>query len=374
MKNPFVYGKVVDGRNFCNRKREISELCRDIENSQNVIVFSQRRFGKTSLIKDVLRKSLNRGIVTVYVDLYPVVTEEDFIRIYAEAIATSIFGRARRKLKELATVFTKLRPTLTLDHGGQPSYGFDIDRREMLPSLNDVLESPKRYVLKKKQKAAVVFDEFQQIGQLGNDRIEKTIRSVTQSHNDIAYIYMGSKKHLIVDMFNNPNRPFYRSAKSFPLEKIHSGELSRFIRGKFEGSHRSLSDALASDIIRTCESHPYYVQYLCHIIWERTRSRKNITVDDMTASLKLLLQRESSAYEATMDLLTTRQKQALLTLGKSLAGDKLFSSGFLQRNNLGSASSLQRTLQSLVDKNLVDKEKNTYSIIDIFFKRWLSEL
>ena len=55
MKNPFVYGKEVFGDNFCNRKSEINELCRDVVNSQNVIIFSQRRSGGTSLIKEVFR-------------------------------------------------------------------------------------------------------------------------------------------------------------------------------------------------------------------------------------------------------------------------------------------------------------------------------
>ena len=55
VKNHFVYGETVSGDNFCDRARETRELVADIKNGQNVIIFSPRRYGKTSLIKQALR-------------------------------------------------------------------------------------------------------------------------------------------------------------------------------------------------------------------------------------------------------------------------------------------------------------------------------
>jgi uncharacterized protein len=374
MKNPFVYGKEVAGDNFCNRKKETHELCRDIENSQNVIIFSQRRYGKTSLIKRVFELSKHKGIVTVYADLYPVLTEEDFISIYAGAIAESILGKTKKNIKNIAQFFKKIRPKFTLNQNGEVSYTIDIEKKEILPSLEDALDSINRYANSKKKKAVVCFDEFQQIALFKTDKAEKTMRSLFQKHKNISYIFMGSKKHLISDIFNSPNRPFYRSGKSFPLGKIDKSELSEFIRKKFELSHKVLSDNLANDIIDICECHPYYVQYLCHIIWERAIDKKNITEEDFSKSLGLLLERESSTYEATWNLLTLNQKQALMALSKMLPEDKLFSHEFLKKHNLGSASSLQRTLISLVEKDLIDKEGDSNTIMDVFFKKWLAEI
>lgn len=374
MKNPFIYGKEVSGADFCNRKNEIRELTRDIENSQNVIIFSQRRFGKTSLIKEVLVRARQKGMVTIYVDLYSVMAEEDFVRIYAEAIANSIFGKTRKSFKFVASFFKKIRPKLYMDNNGNPSIGVDIDKKEIVPSIKDVLESVKRYADQKKKKVAVVFDEFQQIGQLKTDQLTKVIRSLTQPHDNISYIYMGSKKHLIMDMFNNPNNPFYRSAKPFPLERIDKAELMRFIEEKFKITGKRLTGDIVEQIVDICENHPYYVQYLCHIIWESADERKMDTRDILHENLALLLERESSTYEATLDLLTTKQKQALMVISKTLPGEKIFSSGFLRRFNLDAASSFQRTIQSLVEKDLIDRGNDGYSITDIFFKKWLSDL
>lgn len=374
MRNPFVYGKEVSGNNFCNRKKEILELCRDIENSQNVIIFSQRRYGKTSLIKKVFEIIKRKGIITIYVDLYPVLIEEDFISIYAKAVTDSILGKIKKNMKSVTKFFKTIRPKFTVAQNGEVSYSIDIEKKDILPSLEDVLESINRYVISKRKRAVVCFDEFQQISLFKTDKLEKTMRSLFQKHKDISYIFMGSKKHLISDIFNNPHRPFYRSGKSFPLGKIDKTELSKFIQEKFEFSDKHISDSLTSEIVDVCESHPYYLQYLCHIAWEKAMDKKKITREDFLKSLDLLLERESSTYEATWNFLTLNQKQVLMALSKTLPNDKLFSQEFLKKHNLGAASSLQRTLLSLVEKNLIDKEHDSYAIMDVFFKKWLSRI
>jgi AAA+ ATPase superfamily predicted ATPase len=56
MKNPFEYGGVVGGSAFCNRKKELSDLVRAMENSEKLFLYSERRLGKTSLIHYVQSK------------------------------------------------------------------------------------------------------------------------------------------------------------------------------------------------------------------------------------------------------------------------------------------------------------------------------
>lgn len=374
MENPFVYTKEVTGHNFCNRKEEIKELYRDAVNSQNVIIFSQRRLGKTSLIGEVLKRAKSNGILTVYVDLYAVLTEEDLVRKYAKATAESLLGKLSKTLKEAGEFFKRIRPKFTMEEDGKPTYSVDVEKSQTLPMLEDALEAVRRYVDKKKKKAVVVFDEFQQIGQFKTDRVEKIMRSSIQRHKNISYIFMGSKKHLIFDMFNNPSRPFYKSAKPLPLTKIDEDELTEFIQNKFKSTKKNLPKILAKKIVAACECHPYYLQYLCHIIWERIMDKEDVKAKHFSESLNLLLLRESPTYEATWNLLTMKQKQVLLALAKAAPDEKLFSSTFLEEHNLGSASSLQRTLRSLIDKDLVDREKEFYTIIDVFFKKWLINL
>jgi len=374
MKNPFVYGMEVSGDAFCDRKDEIKEITRDIENSHNVILFSQRRFGKTSLIKEVFRTCGEKGIVTIYVDLYPAVNEEKFIQIYAKAIADSIHGTLAKGFKGLGDFFKRLRPSVSYDDKGQLDFSFLIDSENLPLSLEDVLETVKRYADRKKKKVAVCFDEFQQIGLFETDILEKTMRSFFQKHTNMAYIFMGSKKHLIQDIFNNPNRPFYRSAKSFPLGKIKNDELIAFIFDKFKTTGKTVTVDLVKYLIETCEAHPYYVQFLSHIVWERTMEKKNIVQKDITMALELLLKRETATYQTALDGLSLKQKQVIIALSKKLSEDKVLSKQFLKKHSLPSISTVQYSLNYLVDNDLIDKENGVYTIIDIFFKRWLSQL
>ena len=371
MKNPFVYGKEVSKENFCDRGNEIKELKRDIENSQGVLMFSQRRFGKTSLIKRVFEELDQNETIIIYADLYPVIAEEDFIRIYANAISRSITKGLKEKIGDLLLLFKRLRPVYSIDPTGQGSFSVDINRDEMLPMIEDVLQSVNRYVEKTKKNAVVCFDEFQQIGQLKTDRLEKQMRSVFQTHTNISYIFMGSKKHLIKDMFNNPSRPFYKSAKSFPLGKIPKEILGRFIKEKFEITGKQVSDEIVGKIIDECKSHPYYVQYLSHVIWENAIDVSEIVESDIKTSFEIMIRRESSTFEATWDTLTNMQKRFLIALADSEGRKQIFSNSFLSKHGLG-ASSVQRVVDSLIEKDLVDKTDKIYSIMDIVFRRWIN--
>ncbi|MFH1847105.1 MAG: ATP-binding protein [Candidatus Omnitrophota bacterium] len=373
MRNPFVFSKEVEGKNFCNRKKEIKELSGFVRSSQNVMIFSQRRFGKTSLIKEVLRQARKEGILTVYVDLYAVLSEEQLVKAYSEAVSNSLLSKTEKAFKNAGKLFKQLQPVLTHDDEGKPVFKVDIDRAKTIPLLEDVIDSANRTVEKKRKKAVIVFDEFQQIGQFKNDRAEKILRTHIQKHQNISYFFMGSKKHLIMDMFNNTNRPFYKLAAPYPLKKIGKTELVVFISEKFKNEEKRIDEDTASSIIEICECHPYYVQYLCYVIWENTKTGEIINCGKVADGIKVLLEWTSPTYEATWGLLTTKQKKVMETVAKMSEEEKIFSAEVINRFGLGAPSSLQRSLKSLIDKDLVDKENDKYTIIDLFFKKWINK-
>jgi len=374
MGNPFVFSKEVGEKNFCNRKNEIKELLGFARSSQNVMIFSQRRFGKTSLIKEVIKRAKKENILTVYVDLYAALSETHLVKIYSEAVSNSLLSKTEKAFKNAGKLFKQLRPLLTHDDEGKPIFRVDIDKSKTISLFEDVIESVNRTVEKKKKKAIIVFDEFQQLGQFKNDRAEKILRTHIQKHQNIAYFFMGSKKHLIIDMFNNINRPFYKLAAPYPLEKIPKEELVIFISEKFENTGRKIDKESASLIVDVCESHPYYVQYLCHVVWENTKTGERINSDIIKEGINVLLKRTSPTYEATWTLLTTKQKKVMETIAKMSEEDKMFSAEIIDRFDLGALSSLQRSLESLIDKDLIDKEKDKYAIVDLFLKKWIRSL
>ena len=152
-ENPFYFGSEVYDNDFCNRTEDLNELQKDINSGLNVLLYAPRRFGKTSLIKEVLRRCKAKGVIVVYVDLYSVLTEEDFVHLYARAVSETIFGKVKKRLRDATMFFKRIRPSFSIDQTGQLSWSIDIKKEHILPSLEDVLESINRYIENKKKKA-----------------------------------------------------------------------------------------------------------------------------------------------------------------------------------------------------------------------------
>ena len=372
--NPFSFDKEASGEGFCDREQEIEELLGDIRSCHNVIIFSQRRYGKTSLIKTVLDMAKQGGFLTVYVDLYHVLSEEDFVIAYAKAVARAMEeGSLERFFQTLKSIFSSLRPKMTLDAEGKPEFTFGLEvGRDPVMDIEDVVESVRKYSDDKKKKAVVVFDEFQQIGQLEQaTRVEGLLRSHIQTHRNISYIFMGSKKHLIFDLFADPTRPFYESAKMLPLGKIPAKDLEVFIYQRFRSTGKHLPRQVGASLVERCESHPYYVQYVSHSLWEISSADSTITDEDLDRAIALTIRRTSPRYESVWELLPIRQRQALIALANLSPHEKLFSGEVIQKYSLASAPTFRKALNGLVEKGLADRDQHKYSIIDVFFKKWI---
>ncbi|MCU0289058.1 MAG: ATP-binding protein [Acidobacteria bacterium] len=375
--NPFVYGEKVSGENFCNRSREISELTSEINSGQNLMIYSPRRYGKTSLIGEVLKKVGEKGLITLYIDLYPAISGEDFVRISLKSISRLLTSSSRDILKKMKSFFKRISPSLfvTVSEDGTPSIGINFSKTETPPAIEDLFEGFHSFLKDKNKRGVVVFDEFQQVGELEDARIERTLRSVIQNHRVISYVFMGSKKHLIYDMFNNPGRPFFKSSAHFPLEKIAPAVFSDFIRDKFKKTAMEIDADTAMYIVNITRSHPHYTQLLAHTIWE-SRCGGNageINTADVDHAVVRILDREETAFTNLWDNLTLQQKRLLLSLSLKKDTDKLFSADHIRRFNLSSIGTVQRGIKSLLNKGIIDKEGDNIEIDDVFFKLWLSK-
>src|SRR5438093_562216 len=98
MKNRFAYGGIVSGEAFCNRQKEKPDLRRAIQNHEKLFVFSERRFGKTSLLQAVLGELPRRSYVGAYGDLWPTDSETAFVSALAKAIAASMTSSVSKLL------------------------------------------------------------------------------------------------------------------------------------------------------------------------------------------------------------------------------------------------------------------------------------
>ena len=373
--NPFEYGGVVAENAFCNRAREKADLAKAIRNHEKLFVFSERRFGKTSLLKMVLAGFSKKSAVCAYVDLWPTDNEATFVTTLAKAITQSMSSSVGKLLETGKSLFSNLAPSVTLDEEGKPAVNFGISRHtHLVPALDEVLETPAKIAAQHHRDVVIVFDEFQQVLEYRSDRVEKKLRSVIQNHSEVAYIFLGSRKHLIEKMFMDRSRPLYRAGGHYPLGPIAEEHWAPFIRERFAAAGKKINPGLIHSICEQTQGHPFYTQHLCHALWELCEPGAAVSEELIKDALGLLLERENYAYSTLWESLAINQRKFLKGLASEAATVQPFAGEFVRRSGLGSPSNAQRAVDGLLDRDVIDRENGSYLITDRFFRLWVQRV
>jgi hypothetical protein len=372
LKNPFEYGGVVSGNAFCNRQKELADLLRAMENAEKLFVFSERRYGKTSLVRAALAKLPRQKFVSAYVDLWPTDSEATFVAAVARAIAESMSSSVEKLLETAKKFFSTLSPSVTVNAEGKPTLTLGLAKHAWIPPvLEEVLETPAKIASKTGPRVVVVLDEFQQILEYGSDHVERKLRSVIQNHRRVSYLFLGSRKHLIQKMVLDRNRPLYRAGSHYPLGPIAEKHWQPFIQRHFREAGKRIDEERIHEICHLTQGHPFYTQHLCHALWELCEPKAAVTREMIRAAVKVLLDRETYAYTTLWESLTLPQKRFLKGLAAEPAGVKVFAGDFVSRYGLGSASNAQRVVEALLAKDVIDRDNGSFLISDRFFRIWI---
>lgn len=371
MSNPFTIGIVQNEDEFCNRGEERAELNRHAQNGSKVLLYSPRRFGKSSLITLVLKDLRKKGFLTAYVDLFPVTSERDFVVRVASAIFKG-FGQdvsPKSFVEKIKGIFSSIRPIIEVGPEGYSiSARYDPISRSQMP-LDDLMDGLYNYIKKTKLPACIALDEFQEITELPEaKRIEGTLRSHIQFQGEISYFYIGSRRRILQDMFNNRARPFYKSASPYELKPIAKDHFVPFIERRFSETGKICSKAVAEDIYVAADGYPYYVQKLAAIVWDITdkESSKGLAKQALT----LLIKSEAVDFEGQWGGLSLSQKSLLKAIALE-STPNLYSKEFLARHDL-SVGGAQKALKSLINKDLIERSAGGfYKLTDPIMTAWL---
>lgn len=367
--NPFITN-VAGGSDFCDRTQELAELERLVQDGQNIVLSSPRRYGKTSLALHLLVHLREQRFVTVYVDFFSVLSEQDFVTKLAKAVITGI-GRGASPndfQSRLANLFKNFTVTFEVRPEGMVVSAAMTPGTSPAAGLDDVMESLFNYVEKQSRKACCVLDEFQEIGTLPESkRIEGTLRSHIQMHKSISFVYVGSRRQLLMDMFGK-NRPFYGSSVFMTLNNISSGDFVPYIVQKFSRSGKTCSPDTASLIYDRVAGYPSYVQGLAALAWDMTGSV--CTREIVDAAWNTLLNETAAFFEATWTGLSPIQRRVLSSIAIEPTAQPQ-AHEYLQRYYLP-ASSVQRAMEALKVLDLIEYGKD-WHLVDPVMAAWIKD-
>jgi len=371
-RNPFFFGEVVTGENFTDRVNEIKRLTAELREGHNIFLISPRRYGKTSLVINVLEYLNKEGLFTLYIDLYKVASLRELLEAYAKGVARSCTTPVERFSEFIKDIFPRLRPKIIIGSDGAPSIEVDVQSKdkELLDSLEEVFDVPEKVAKKRKRNFIVVFDEFQEILNLDGERIEKMMRACFQHHHRVAYLFAGSKRHVIYSMVSDPNRAFYKLGDIMNLQKIETAEMMVFLKKQFSKGPIKVKENTLDYILEVSENVPYNVQYLCHHLWNWCLEAKKIEKEDIIKVVDNIIDEQSANYIALWDGLSLHQRLFLKAISK-FQNKPIFSKDFIVENDLSTPGSIQKSIILLKKKNIIDADGKEIRFNDVFFKEWI---
>lgn len=364
MKNPFKYGRRVSGKSFYDRERVKKDILNALSGGNNVLLYGPRRYGKSSLVGEILTTLRTQGDPCVEMNMMDIASLDDFIIKYSRNVY-QIFAPVAGALNLLTNCFKRLSPAVGLDNEGKPELRLTFNAgRATIDTLREVLELPEKLCGKDKH-LVVALDEFQEVAELGlGSQFERTMRSVIEKQEHVTYIFLGSKTHLLERMFAAKSRPFYNSAQKFLLQKPPVEESAAFLVERFASVGLELKLPLAEEMVKQVDNVPYYLQALgswtFNTICERGgKMVRKTDVEEGFASLygaeRILLEDSFRAHSEAQRLLM-----------RALACEPVlrFDEDYRMRYALTSTSTVNTALRRLVADSTIEKTECGYKLAD----------
>ena len=362
----------VGGCEFFDRTKIMRDIRNTLDGGNNVLVYGPRRYGKSSLVGEVLAAIRNEGDACIELNMMDIASLDDFIARYASAVYREL-APVSGALKHVSDLFRRVTPTLSLDGEGKPELRFSIASAKVgLDALREVLELPEK-LCPPKRHVFVALDEFQEATELGlGAQFERTMRSVVEKQTRVSYIYLGSKTHLLERMFAAKARPFYNSAQKFLLLCPPMDESAAFLISRFASVGIKLSQELSEDMVRKVDNVPYYLQALGSWTFNATTGRngKSVSRNDINEGFDSLYCAERILLENTF--ISHPQSQRLLMRALAIEPTATFPEDYRRRHALASTSTVNTALRRLLAESTVDHQEGAYRLADPILAHHLS--
>ena len=371
-ENPFVFGEIIDDANFVNRTDELNQLIRDLGDGQKVFLLSPRRFGKSSLVALALLKLKKRHIHTVNLTVSSYSSYAQFLEKFAEKVLRA--AGPWERVKDWATRFARqVKPDVNINMStGEISLslgkgaGFDPS-----PIAPDIFALPGELTKNAGFRMAICLDEFQQISQFNGGSVENAIRNQVQEQREVGYVFAGSQPSLMEEMLS-AKRPFHKAGPQMFLDKIPAKDWKDSITRHFRKRGRTVDDPGLETLLASADLIPYDVQRIAHELWDyaELKDKRQLDVSDVNSVIETLVTSQSTYYELLWEQLSARQRAALQAIAYR-GTSEIYSQGVREEFRLGPASSVQKALQSLDSRDILDRYKGSYFFLDPLFPSWI---
>lgn len=372
-ENPFIVGKYLAPEYFCDREEETTFLRKQMQNGRNVALISPRRLGKTGLIHHFFHQAdVQEQFYTFFIDIYATGSLKELVYLLGKAIFEQLKPRTTAWRERFLQVVSSLRVGFKLDAlTGDPTFDIGLgDIQSPETTLGEIF----RYLEEADRPCIVAIDEFQQVAEYVEKNTEALLRTHIQKCSQTLFIFSGSKRHMMTQMFNSPAKPFYQSAMGMSLQPLNRAVYATFAHRLFADNGRILTEGVAEQVYDKTEGYTWFMQMLMNELYALTPPGCACTSDHITEALANILQAQDGLYRELMAHLSIKQRQLLQAIAREGRVSGITSSAFIRRHNLPSASSVQSAARPLLENDIIMQTDGTYRLHDFFLSEWLAKV
>lgn len=375
LSNPFVVGHYESAEFFCDRENELKNLIKHIENGRNVTLTSPRRLGKTGLISHLFAQDeIQEHYYTFFIDLYATSSLAEFVALMGKVIYENLKKHEERWFDKFVKFLSSLRAGVKID-SLTGDFGFDIglgDISSPAVSIDEIFD----YLEKSDRHCIVAIDEFQQIMQYDEKNVEALLRTKIQHCKNVTFIFTGSKRHLMTQMFHIKAKPFYQSTIGMELEPIEKDVYVDFAINLFEKYGKKVDSAVVQTVYDRFYGYTWYVQMVMNELFFMTGNGETCAIDMIEPAVANIISSQAGYYKNILSICGTKQRTVLIALANEEMKTRKFAEGvttsdFMKRYSLPSASSVQAAIKGLIEKNVVTPEDGKYHVDDLFLTEYI---
>jgi len=373
IENPFIVGKYLSQEYFCDREEETAFLRKQVQNGRNVALISPRRLGKTGLIHHFFHQAdVQQQFYTFFIDIYATNSLAELVYLLGKAIFEQLKSRVTAWRERFLQVVTSLRVGFKLDAlTGDPTFDIGLgDIQSPETTLGEIF----RYLEEADRPCIVAIDEFQQVAAYVEKNTEALLRTHIQQCRQTFFIFSGSKRHLMTQMFNSPSKPFYQSAMGMSLQPLDRSVYASFARRLFEQNGRILAEGVAGEVYDYTEGYTWFMQMLMNELFAITPQGATCTPDLIPKARTNILQAQDGLYRELMANFSIKQRQLIQAIAREGRVNGITSSAFIRRHRLPSASSVQSAARPLLENDILTQTDGTYRLYDFFLSQWLATM
>ncbi|MCC8071293.1 MAG: ATP-binding protein [Bacteroidales bacterium] len=369
--NPFLIYGYKSPELFCDRQSETQSLIAALKNGRNVTLMSPRRMGKTGLIYNTFHslKESHPEVKCFYMDIFSTNNLQEFTQLFAQTILGQLDTLSEKLLGRMTDFFKSFRPVISTDPlSGVPT----VTLTSMFSAPDVTLKEIFAYIRESGRECIIAIDEFQQITEYPEKGTEALLRSFIQFVPNIRFIFSGSKRHIMSDMFSLPNRPFYQSSQKMDLDSIPCEVYYSFAQSHLEKKGVAIEKDTFAFLYGLLYGHTWYIQRTLNKIYEVGEGK--ISREDIMSCILSIVKEEEYTYQKQYNMLTINQRNLLKAVALEGSVKEVNGKNFLRAHNLGATSSVNRALSSLTDNEFILDTPRGYQVYDRFMAYWLIRL